>query len=77
MRTLNRKVWPYSIKIRIQADSEAEMASKARAMDLWCQQNTGVRFKEWYAYNLDMEHRTYAFKTEEELLIFKIRWNYK
>jgi len=78
MRHLNRKIWPYSINLHFAAEADdLESVKRKISMDNWCSAHVGTRFRDWYSYNLNNTSRTYAFKTEEELLIFKIRWNYK
>jgi hypothetical protein len=46
-------------------------------IDDWCAENLGKRFEDWYGYNTEHDNRMYAFKTEAELLVFKLRWNQK
>lgn len=64
MRKLNKKVWPYQIAIK--SDNESEI-------DLWCRDNIGLRFRQWYGY-MYKDKRMYAFGDEATLLVFKIRW---
>lgn len=46
----------------------------------WCKQSIGIRFRDWYSYNLSSndsatdKSRVFAFKDEATLLVFKLTW---
>jgi hypothetical protein len=66
---LNTLHWPYQIEINCFDDE----------ILLWCVETLGNRFTEWYsydiAYSIDYVKRLYAFRHEEDLLLFKLRWS--
>lgn len=65
MRKLKRDVWPHQVLVK-HSNAEAEQ---------WCKQTIGYRFKDWYSYDLmDTEHRVFAFKDTETLVVFKLKW---
>lgn len=64
MRHLNKKYWPYSTVL-----SESTIA----IVDAWCEKVIGKEYEEWYAYN----NSTYAFRSEENLFLFKLTWKTK
>lgn len=64
MRKLNKKVWPYQVRVLIEKPEE---------IDQWCRENIGLRFQQWYGYMYENK-RMYAFSDEGTLLVFKLRW---
>lgn len=67
MRKLKKHVWPYQITV----PSSPENAKG----DAWCKSNIGQRFKDWYSFDTDYgRKRIFAFKDEETLLVFKLKW---
>ncbi len=75
MRKLNKSVWPYSIYIPIPEHYGNSGRFIKNEIDAWCIENHGRRFVDWYGYNVERDDRLYAFKTEADLLVFKLRWN--
>ncbi|HEY6435442.1 MAG TPA: hypothetical protein VIY47_02550 [Ignavibacteriaceae bacterium] len=65
MRKLKKEVWPFQIIIKTEEFS----------VDEWCTESFGRRFETWYSYNIEVGKRIFAFKEEECLLLFKLRWN--
>lgn len=63
MRHLNKKIWPFQISLS-GADPKTED---------WCEDNIGKFGDKWFCYSLH-PGAVYAFKSEEDTLIFKIRW---
>ena len=70
MRELNKKVWPFRADVDIHLHEKSEVFR----LDEWCKEVFGVKHRAWYSYNIVLDKRTYAFKTEEDLLIFKLRY---
>lgn len=69
MRILNKELWPYVIEVPIVQNTHAYIE-----IDNWCREVFGLRHKNWYAYNRSDNFRTYAFKEEADLLVFKLRY---
>ena len=68
MRKLKKEVWPYEIHVK----------TATKEMDEWCGLHLGRRFQDWYRYYSDsLEKTIFAFKEEETLLVFKLKWNNK
>ena len=78
MRALNKDVWPYGTTVH---------GNFVKAED-WCNEHIGKRYVEWYSYALPSDEmymyskrertshkEVFSFKKEEDLLLFKIRWN--
>lgn len=63
MRKLNKSIWPVQT---IVIDYEGKI-------EQWCKDILGRRFRDWYSYDSD-NGRVYAFRDEETLLVFKLRW---
>ena len=68
MRVLKKEVWPFDIEIRVAPGSEY-----SNDLENWCNGVFGKRFQNWYSYNTNIGLRKYAFKTEADLLVFKLR----
>lgn len=66
MRKLKTEVWPYQVRTKL----------LSLAVDEWCTENLGYRFREWYSYYTTHDERIFAFKDEATLLVFKLRWSY-
>lgn len=68
MRYLNKKLWPFQIKIKYRIDKEH--------IDAWCDISAGKQFNEWYSFNECGNSKvTYAFKDQSTLLAFKLIWS--
>lgn len=65
MRKLKHEVWPHQIVLRGGQDTDIAK---------WCWKNVGLRFQDWYGYDIGDGHRLYAFKDTETLLTFKLTW---
>jgi hypothetical protein len=73
MRILRKDIWPYQVFIKI---PETQKVEELIALDTWCENTIGKRFKDWYSYNFRSNTRIYAFKDESTLLIFKLAWGH-
>lgn len=69
MRQLKKDVWPYSTSIKyLDYNNVTEIED-------WCTEKFGWRFTYWYSYGDYCDKcRTYAFKDEAALLVFKLKW---
>ncbi len=67
MRQLKRDIWPYAIALH-NADEESKSITE------WCTETVGYRFRDWYSYSVKGHNRVYAFKDEDTLLVFKLKW---
>lgn len=65
MRSLNKKIWPFQ---SICATSNNEVRE-------WCDIALGKVCKYWYSYIGEQNRTYYAFKHEEDMVLFKLRWN--
>ncbi len=74
MRQLKKNVWPYQIVLKNEVPINGVFVLPSDATDKWCSETLGIRFKDWYGYNLDKDKRVYAFKDEATLLVFKLTW---
>jgi hypothetical protein len=63
VRQLNKKVWPFTIKLK----------GTNNDYYTWCSESLGKMYSNWYLYEEGSE-TTIAFKDEESLLVFKLRW---
>jgi hypothetical protein len=52
------------------------MVNSAADIDAWCSLSIGKEFRDWYSYDVDERKRVFAFKEEDDLLIFKLRWKH-
>ena len=68
MRKLKTELWPYQITIPVSNNGKLD--------DRWCDAYIGRRFRDWYSFNVDHNKRLFAFKDEETLLVFKLKWGY-
>lgn len=73
MRVLKKEIWPYSVDVERHDAVFDRNGSKNRSLEEWCESVFGRRFEKWYSYNLTPTMRTFAFKEEADLLIFKLR----
>jgi hypothetical protein len=65
MRQLNKAVWKYiTVAHNI----------NGLGMDDWCAVHIGNKCRDWYGYNTSNSERIYGFKTSEQILMFKLRW---
>jgi len=65
MRHLNKEIWPHQITYNVDSIS----------IDDWCQNTLGKMCKDWYSYQVDRNIIRYAFKKEEDMMLFKLRWS--
>jgi hypothetical protein len=63
MRVLNKKIWPYKVRIKEKTDDECKEVYS------WIDENLCMRRKDMYAVN-----STFYFKHEQDLLLFTLRW---
>ena len=64
MRVLNKKYWPWSIRVE---------PSELGKMCKWCRDNIGVGCNEWLLYSSGIEE-VFAFKDESTVVMFKLKW---
>ena len=69
MRKLRTEIWPYRITTKI------GNPSTDNDIDLWCRKVLGMRFRDWYSYDV-LNGREFAFKDSESLMLFKLTWGY-
>lgn len=69
MRRLKRDIWPYSITL-YNPDNRIALGD----IHKWCTETQGYRFKDWYSYLINTDQVIYAFKSESDLLVFKLKW---
>ena len=65
MHSLKKEIWSYHIEI----DRPDDLSS----LEEWCESAFGRRFERWFSWNLSSTKRTYAFKDEGDLIVFKLR----
>lgn len=66
MRVLKRNIWPHVCTLILDTGT-------LEKIEVWCAESLGHRFHEWYSYDV-MHGRTYGFKDESVLLVFKLKW---
>jgi hypothetical protein len=69
VRKLKKEVWPYQINLKIHNDDKID-----GEIFRWCNESIGHRFKHWFGYSFGENTKLYAFKDEETLLVFKLKW---
>lgn len=69
MRHLKKDLWPFSTSVENTDDREIKE---------WCKSSLGNKSHTWYLY-VDKIKQTVvvAFKEQQDLLSFKLRWNTK
>lgn len=76
MRKLKRDIWPHSVSVPDQrvANGVYQTYKGFKEIDDWCNKNVGIRFRDWYSYELNDKAKVFAFKDTETLLVFKLKW---
>ena len=68
MRQLKKEIWPYQISLFDLELHNLEEITK------WCTHHLGYRFRGWYSYVFNRDEHVFAFKDQETLLVFKLKW---
>ena len=71
MRELNKKLWPYNMRIRLDEDHPDDVEE---SMESWLNTEIGARRNQWNAvYN--MTNTVYYFRHAHDAMLFSLRWS--
>jgi hypothetical protein len=68
MRVLNKKIWPYQVKINKHPDRN--YVTDENPQEIWCRKN--LKSKNWYSFGYT--DVTFVFKRHEDAVLFSLHW---